>query len=403
TVNTDTGVERLWAKVRVRFKATNDPALIAAGYPDMTGMIINKVQLHNVPESSYVIAQKYPSASALRADDAAITKNYTLTPTATESAGAYYEFYVPEFLGTSANRHSFLKVYTTQKDGSSRYYILDLKTTIGKPSFNLLRNTFYDITATIRGYGQGDIDVVTNVLPWNNVTSSPEVGEFLEIDKQDKTITLGQETAIKVTTGNNLDLMSITSEKGNVTWRVVKEIDGGNQQDRKGTIFVSIKPEATSSEFVSDVDKLTVKVGRFSQSVTLNHEPCMAQRFARGMLVSDGAGGVTIGAPNSDPKQNLLFKFGRPMGMLSHAAGAPLTLVYNTSNWPTASGIIFNPVAEPFYPAYSGDNIDYMEKQIDANGWGSTRDAGDVCRIMGRTDGHFWRIPTQNEWIALVA
>ncbi|MEG2761319.1 MAG: hypothetical protein RR921_08340, partial [Mucinivorans sp.] len=148
---------------------------------------------------------------------------------------------------------------------------------------------------------------------------------------------------------------------------------------------------------------LTVKVGRFSQSVTLNHEPCMAQRFARGMLVPDGAGGVTIGAPNSDPKQNLLFKFGRPMGMLSHAANAPLTLVYNHSVWPTSNGTNFNPVALPFVPKYSGGDKDYMEKQIDANGWGSPKDAGDVCRIMGQTDGHFWRIPTQNEWKALVA
>ncbi|MEG1371874.1 MAG: hypothetical protein RSD75_05975, partial [Mucinivorans sp.] len=403
TVNTDNGVERLWAKVRVRFKATDDKALIDAGYPNMTGTVVNKVQLHNVPEFSYVIAQDYPSTSALRADGQAITKDYTLTTTATESAGAYYEFYVPEFLGASANRHSFLKVYTTQKDGSSRYYILDLKTTIAEQSFNLLRNTFYDITATIRGYGQGDIDVVTNVLPWNNVTSSPEVGEFLEIDKQDKTITLGKETAIKVTTSVDLSALSIASEKGNVTWRVVKDIDGGNQQDRKGTIFVSINLDATSSEFFSDVDKLTVKVGKFSQSVTLNHEPCMAQRFARGMLVSDGAGGVTIGAPNSDPKQNLLFKFGRPMGMLSHAANALLTLVYNHSVWPTSNGTNFNPVALPFSPEYSGGDKDYMEKQIDANGWAASRDAGDVCRIMGQTDGHFWRIPTQNEWKALVA
>ncbi|MEG2480218.1 MAG: hypothetical protein RSA50_08100, partial [Mucinivorans sp.] len=163
TVDTDNGVERLWAKVRVRFKATNDPTLIAAGYPDMTGMIINKVQLHNVPQSSYVIAQNYPSASALRADDAAITKDYTLTTT--ESADAYCEFYVPEFLGATAGRHSFLKVNATTKEGLPRYYILDLKTTVAEQSFNLLRNTFYDIYATIRGYGQGDVDVVTNVLP----------------------------------------------------------------------------------------------------------------------------------------------------------------------------------------------------------------------------------------------
>ncbi|MEG0815808.1 MAG: hypothetical protein RSF93_07705, partial [Mucinivorans sp.] len=234
TVNTDNGVERLWAKVRVRFKATDDKALIDAGYPNMTGTVVNKVQLHNVPEFSYVIAQDYPSTSALRADGQAITKDYTLTTTTTESAGAYYEFYVPEFLGASANRHSFLKVYTTQKDGSSRYYILDLKTTIAEQSFNLLRNTFYDITATIRGYGQGDIDVVTNVLPWNNVPSSPEVGEFLEIDKT--TINLECETpqsfVIKVNdvsktqinnTNNAKNKFEITSsvENGTITVKLL--------------------------------------------------------------------------------------------------------------------------------------------------------------------------------------
>ncbi|MEG0725875.1 MAG: hypothetical protein RR485_07530, partial [Mucinivorans sp.] len=41
TVNTDNGVERLWAKVRVRFKATDDKALIDAGYPNMTGTVVN--------------------------------------------------------------------------------------------------------------------------------------------------------------------------------------------------------------------------------------------------------------------------------------------------------------------------------------------------------------------------
>ncbi|MEG1665221.1 MAG: hypothetical protein RR286_07930, partial [Mucinivorans sp.] len=275
TVKTDNGVERLWAKVRVRFKATNDPALIAAGYPNMTGMVVNKVQLHNVPESSYVIAQNHPSASALRADDQAITKDYTLTTTATESAGAYYEFYVPEFLGASADRHSFLKVYATTVDGSSRYYILDLKTTIGRPSFNLLRNTFYDITATIRGYGHGDVDVVTNVLPWNKVTSSPEVGDYLKLSKPNvEMLEMDEEMIITYTGGTPTSITlndalkdkietTITNDgvnSGRITFKRRDVIHDGRKHSGEMTIQCS-SPVPYSINVPVSIEQYSVNVG----------------------------------------------------------------------------------------------------------------------------------------------
>ncbi|MEG1665140.1 MAG: hypothetical protein RR286_07525 [Mucinivorans sp.] len=375
-------------------------AKFVAAFPDHT-FGPSDVELRNAPKLSYVCEQTAPALPLGNTLFRYTPQEMTANTTTKEWTTTLYAYENPT-TGVDAPQATYFILHLpyTDKLGAltdKNFYKLTIENVDDALNpHRTLRNTLYRMKVRVEGFGsefpdQNSVSITTEVLPWDaeDITSSD--GEFLKLDKEYLTLKFTAPQEIKVA-AHDLAKVDVVSKNKKVDFTYTA-----------GTLTVNTKYDEANSEFITDLDQLTLTIGGQTKIVKINYEPSMAQRFARGMLVSDGAGGVTIGAPNSDPKQNLLFKFGRPMGMLSHAAEAPLTLVYNTSIWPTLSGTIFNPVAQPFYPAYSGDDKDYMEKQIDANGWGSARDAGDVCRIMGQTDGHFWRIPTKNEWKALLA
>ncbi|MEG1671630.1 MAG: hypothetical protein RR278_06505, partial [Mucinivorans sp.] len=171
-------VERMWAKVRVRFQSRDeDPA---TGKLDLTGSVINSVELHSIPKHILLDeGQRY--ADDLTAVDRLITKDYTLAKTIADEQG--YVFYLPEHILTAADRKSYLLVKATIKGKQRTYRIYLGNNDKPKGDFNITRNQFYDYTGTVCSMGDGEIEIVMDVQPWNVVDSNGSVGEYLKLSK----------------------------------------------------------------------------------------------------------------------------------------------------------------------------------------------------------------------------
>ncbi|MEG1671515.1 MAG: hypothetical protein RR278_05905 [Mucinivorans sp.] len=213
--------KRMWAKVRVRFRAAS---------AEFTNLTINSVALGT--RTTHIYLQDQDNKAGLAKSTSKVTQDYQITDAAiNSSSSAYaYEFYVPEFIGASAAKdlHSYLEVTATVKpSGSVRSYILplgdDLKFT--PPVYDLYRNNIYDIVATIKGYGDGKVDIQTSVLAWTPVNSASTEGGYLSY--------------VKTTNGDGTDLadggqikaagetISVTCKTNIGGWNVVTQDKNG--------------------------------------------------------------------------------------------------------------------------------------------------------------------------------
>ncbi|MEG2401574.1 MAG: fimbrial protein [Muribaculaceae bacterium] len=351
-----------------------------------------KIEMCNAPKQSYVCEQATPTLPAGNTLFPYTEQEMTKAGNTWTTTIYAYENPALGIDDPSATYFNLQLPYTATNNTYQNYYKLSIKNSADAVNPNAtIRNTIYRMKVNIIGFGAENLnnaEVTTDILPWDAEDLTSSNGDYITSYKDSITISLSKEVY----------LYAPASDYGKLKW--VSKNNKVNAAFSHGATFaVFVKEEEAGLEFIKDFDVVTISCGTYSKTIKVSYEPCMAQRFAKGMLVSDGAGGVTIGAPNSDPKQNLLFKYGRPIGMLSHANGSPLTIAYNKTTLPSETN--FKPVADGFNSAFSADSIDYLEHDLDADGWVG-KDAGDVCRIMGKKDGYYWRIPTKREWIELL-
>ncbi|MEG1589077.1 MAG: hypothetical protein RR354_07100, partial [Mucinivorans sp.] len=151
---------------------------------------------------------------------------------------------------------------------------------------------------TIRGYGHGDVDVVTNVLPWNKVPSSPEVGEYLTVNKTaihlKHTIANGE----LVVQSHDLENTTVTADGGKVT------VDY-NKTTGVATLSATYAP--TILEPQPAYETITIQAGSLTKTVNIDYEPIV---WAPGDIAANQnlATEFIFGKP--DDKLILLFVFG---------------------------------------------------------------------------------------------
>ncbi|MEG1635221.1 MAG: hypothetical protein RR388_06305, partial [Rikenellaceae bacterium] len=317
---TKTGVDRMWTKIRVRFKSVNDATSIAAGYPDMSGMTIKKVQLLGVPNYSYLIARTYPYSTTIVEDglhdDAEVVKDHVLSSGAFTDLTSSYEFYAPEFLGATLDHHSFLKVTAaTTIDNSMREYTIPLGEKVADGNYDLFRNSYYDIAATVRGYGKGDVDVVTNVKPWNKVSSEPVVGDYdfslnkTMVEIYEKEV----DASLEIINLNNPILQQMEVKITSTTGKIYTQMSYD-----KATAKVTLQAGELSSG--SFFDELQVTIGSVTKTVTVRQMQ-FVMLFADGDLKVDPLGGLhakPIIAPANHKypiNEQLVFRWGSLIGL----------------------------------------------------------------------------------------
>lgn len=156
---------RLWAKVRIRFKAAD-----VAG---VKGMIMKSLQHSQLPEFIYPISRLWTDAA-----EGSYTWTLNATPLVVGTYSKYCEYYIPEYLiATGGTGSVFTIVGTTPApDSSDQTYTLPFPFT-----GSLERNTIYEINCTVKGYADSDMTIKTNVLPWNKANSNPDVGGFMKV------------------------------------------------------------------------------------------------------------------------------------------------------------------------------------------------------------------------------
>ncbi|MEG1608167.1 MAG: hypothetical protein RR329_08100, partial [Mucinivorans sp.] len=128
---------------------------------------------------------------------------------------------------------------------------------------------------TIRGYGHGDVDVVTNVLPWNKVTSSPEVGDYLKLSKPNvEMLEMDEEMIITYTGGTPTSITlndalkdkietTITNDgvnSGRITFKRRDVIHDGRKHSGEMTIQCS-SPVPYSINVPVSIEQYSVNVG----------------------------------------------------------------------------------------------------------------------------------------------
>lgn len=401
-------VERMWAKVRVHFKSRDED--IAAGKLDLTGSVINSVELHSIPKHILLDeGQRY--TDDLTAVDRLITKDYTLAKTiASDEQG--YLFYLPEHILTSADRKSYLLVKGTIKGKQRTYRIYLGNNDKPKGDFNITRNQFYDYTGTVCSMGDGEIEIVMDVQPWNVVNSNGSVGEYLKLDKTTINLEYGARQSIVIKT-NDVDKTTVSST-GNT-----RNLFDVNKSVANSTITVNLFANDTLTSVVTPAyDTFTITHGKITKTVTVNYRPHPLYLLAKGDL---DAGGNDLG------EQCLFINGGGGSGMMFRAASV-IGIAVGMGGSPSFSQRIwFQPKTHTYTEI--GDNIELVPPVVNTlaeynqfpnnhpnpyyrQGFLHTPTAesvkagiGDPCRLVGQTQaqiarGEFnttWRLPKAGE------
>lgn len=381
-----------------------------AGEPIEKQVIIKRVQVMNLPKYSYLMGRNYIKSDGT--SDGFVDSKLFENPTnesVTPGLGLFkhtFTFYVPEFLGALADhgKHAYIEIegYLDGRPDVICTYRCplgnDMHTPKNMTDYNITRNRIYKVNGTIISYGAlNNIDIKANIEDWNEVNSTPEdVGEYLIVAETTKPLkfTIKEDIAIKA---SDLNKVKISSKNDKLDWT-----RSGN------TISVGVKDAFATDVPQAAIDELIITLGQFTRRVNIDYRPSVAQRFAKGLLVMNGTGGATIGAPNAPFKDVLIFKWSTFIGMRTcDDAGTPLPTaqvaynptIHNVSSPQLITPYIPNTVTEAQYIGRDKDFLNYLHERTDLHNGG----LGDPCREIGTVAGKRWRTPTASEWDELLS
>ncbi|MEG2599687.1 MAG: hypothetical protein RSA66_09460 [Muribaculaceae bacterium] len=217
-------VERAWSKVKVTFKAiTGDDNVL-----DLSKMTINEVKLVNRPSKSYWIADAFKGTM--------LADKIILNSAVTVDASTPLTFYLPEYYGADKSTAVALKIKATTVGGSDVTYTLRLGEDFNAGNYNILRNRFYDVSATFRTYGEGGIDVVTDVKKWSYVSMVDSQGGYIISTGRWGYIMTGSDKVLTFGEGDNVEpeggIVRVTCDTNIGGWFVtLRDINNGILED----------------------------------------------------------------------------------------------------------------------------------------------------------------------------
>lgn len=227
------------------------------GNPLLEEIVIDKVQVKHLPEYSYLIGKKYDGSNYVNSEilEGAILNNQ---PTATSTyTSKPLVIYIPEFLDATHDNYAYLEIKAHIKStGIVCTYKLPIANAmngtgaITNGNYSIVRNTSFNVNATIKSFGEAEnMTVKVKVLPWNVVNQNDETGRFITLDK-------ATDAADKpIADGSNLD------DTG-ATLKVVCNTDIGGwytvTRDMNNKIVHKSSPTASVSGATSQTIKVTI-------------------------------------------------------------------------------------------------------------------------------------------------
>lgn len=167
-----------------------------AGKPLSEELVIDRVQVLNVPEFSYLIGKDYDGAKFTSSREVATTTelaNQSTTPLSSYLSKPL-TIYIPEFLGATdaADDHAYLEIvgHLESDPAITSTYRMPLSSnmaadgTITGTNYDIARNTAFTINATIKSFGElNQIEIGSEIEAWQTVNSTPEdVGHYVFLE-----------------------------------------------------------------------------------------------------------------------------------------------------------------------------------------------------------------------------
>lgn len=252
-------LNRLMSKITLDFKTDGDFA----------GMKVTSISINNFCEKVKLgTTQGHEAPSATTSLVCTMPTDAPLILPAVGPA----TFYIPETYVTDPNHptqpyievNAFINNDKTGGEDLKIKYKLKIETnTPNAQDKSYVRNTQYDITATVKSYGEAeDMFIKVNVLPWNLVSLNDEVGKFVAYDK------VTDAANQSIADGSNLDDMGTTI-------KVVCNTNIGGwytvTRDRKGSVVHRSSPTASVSvPTLQTVDVTIPALEYLTQNYTVN-------------------------------------------------------------------------------------------------------------------------------------
>lgn len=241
----DGRVERTMAKVTMKLNVKN------SNFPTGKHVVIDNMQIKNLPEKSYLIAQIYTDALVA-------SEKQNVSVVATESGYDFSSnntFYVPEYIFNNPDMGAYIEItgHLNDEPNKERSWTVNLGDAMDDAGrygnqYHITRNRHYAFTGNVKGNGHtNDLSVKVNVLPWNTVTMDDATGRYVTFDK------VTDDGGITIADGSDLDIQA-------TAFKVVCNTSIGGWYVVTRDMNHAVVHKSMSTESVSAATSQTVRV-----------------------------------------------------------------------------------------------------------------------------------------------